>query len=209
VAASEEGGKRYRKCNLVLVERGCFQNGQPERSELMSKLLFSMAAAAAIGLVAYAPSPASASWLSEAYHRWTDRNNPPAPAYDYPGYGYPAPGDNGGSYPGYAYGDRQGYPPPGGYDQPPYPRRNREDGRQVWTYGVDGGGRFEHMRGDRWVQVRDVSGPPLYYRETNRTSDYVELYDQSRDLYVRLYDDVLYQNPNGQGWGVGFQGNWR
>jgi hypothetical protein len=40
----------------------------------MRKLLYAMAAAAALGLMAVVPSQASASWLSEALHHYLDRD---------------------------------------------------------------------------------------------------------------------------------------
>jgi hypothetical protein len=87
-------------------------------------------------------------------------------------------------------------------------REQPNDYRHTWVYWIDGGGRFERVRGDQWVQHRR-SGRPMHYREVARTPEYIELYDAESDLPIRLYDNVMYQNPNRQGWGVGFEGQWQ
>ena len=87
------------------------------------------------------------------------------------------------------------------------PRVRSRDDRRVWRYDVDGGGSFEKQRGDRWVQYRN-SGTPIQYRETDRTRDYVELYDSRRRMYVRLHDDTWYQNDPSTGWIAGAAGRW-
>jgi hypothetical protein len=88
------------------------------------------------------------------------------------------------------------------------PRARHRDDRTVWRYDVDGGGSFEKQRGDRWVQYRNDYKTPLQYRETDRTRDYVELYDAGRRLYVRLYDDQWYQRDPYSDWGAGAAGRW-
>jgi hypothetical protein len=95
------------------------------------------------------------------------------------------------------------------YDRDRRDRRDRRpvrDERNVWRYFDDGGGTFEHTRGDQWVQYRR-SGGPLTYREVARRPDYVEIYDENRDLPVRLYNDRLYQD-NGDGFTPMFEGRW-
>jgi hypothetical protein len=86
-------------------------------------------------------------------------------------------------------------------------RDRRDDRREVWQYYVEGGGRFEHQRGDRWLQIRNY-GEPILFRETGRTRDYVELYDPQRRMYVRLHEDQWYQNDPTTGWIPGAAGHW-
>ena len=56
--------------------------------------------------------------------------------------------------------------------------------RQYWRYH---GGHFENTSGNRW---EERAGDATYhFTEIERTEKYVELFDKSRDEYVRLYDD--------------------
>ena len=96
-------------------------------------------------------------------------------------------------------------------EPPPIPRQEREyrdrDGRQVWRYSANGGGTFNHMRGRKWMEYRNA-GEPVPFREVTRTQDYVELFDDARQLPVRLYPDKCYLNLEGQGWAVCYEGRW-
>jgi hypothetical protein len=49
---------------------------------------------------------------------------------------------------------------------------------------------------------------PCYFREVARTPDYVELYDESRGMGVRLYDNAMYYNPDGGQWRGPLAGYW-
>jgi hypothetical protein len=99
----------------------------------------------------------------------------------------------------------------GGYRQPRRyyeERRERRDDRRVWTYDVNRGGSFEQQRGRRWLELRR-NGPPIAFIEVDRTEDYVELYDEGRDLYVRLHDDVYYSREGGRRhWQIVAEGRW-
>jgi hypothetical protein len=98
-------------------------------------------------------------------------------------------------------------PWPGRDDPPPRERpRLLRDDRHVWRYEITGG-RFEYEGRGRWVQHRDLY-TPLYFRETDRTRAYVEVYDRSRDCHARLYDDMLYQYYPDKGWLPAFAGRW-
>src|SRR5262245_937812 len=60
------------------------------------------------------------------------------------------------------------YPPD--WARPPYTAR--ADNRTVWVYSALGGGHWQYQGKGRWVQI---CGPgPFYYRETDRTPEYVE-----------------------------------
>ena len=102
------------------------------------------------------------------------------------------------------------YPPPR-REVPPIPRQERgyreRDSREVWRYFANRGGTFQRVRGREWAEYRNI-GDPLYYREVRRTPDYVELYDEGRDLSVRIYPDKLYQNNGYEGWTPAYDGRW-
>ena len=84
----------------------------------------------------------------------------------------------------------------------------RRDPRQVWRYDVGNGGLFKHLRSGTWVEERNGYREPLKYREVRRTSEYVELFDDVRNLHVRLTGDMLYQRPAGTYWVTGYGGYW-
>jgi len=81
------------------------------------------------------------------------------------------------------------------------------DTRRIWRYSVDTGGWFQdHGRG-QWIQHR-YGQSSLAYQETDRTRDFVELYDPTRALTVRLYGDMLHQTDPYRGWAPMFNGYW-
>jgi hypothetical protein len=88
---------------------------------------------------------------------------------------------------------RPSYPP--AWQQPPVAQQPA-DTRHVWAYSGYGGGNFHRTQGTQWVQ--EGYGGPFNYVETARTPDYVELYDQQRGVYVRLFNDQFMHRPNGQ-----------
>ena len=67
--------------------------------------------------------------------------------------------------------------------------------RITWEYQ---GGYIDNVNGQAWVE-RSVNAT-FSFTETYRNVDFVEMYDQSRDLYVRLYNNALFfrqsSNPN-------------
>ena len=103
--------------------------------------------------------------------------------------------------------------------QPPYPRRvpppiprqereyREQDRRRSWRYEKNGGGTYTHIRGRKWMEYRN-SGEPIPFREVARTPDYVELYDEGRDLFARLYEDRCYVRYEGRDWTYWYDGNW-
>jgi len=77
--------------------------------------------------------------------------------------------------------------------------------RITWEYQ---GGYIENVQGHVWVE-RAVWGTCSFV-ETYRNSDFVEMYDQSRDLYVRLYNDALFfRKSNNPNWSYNKPGRWR
>jgi serine/threonine protein kinase len=67
--------------------------------------------------------------------------------------------------------------------------------RIMWRY-ASGGGHFEHTSGNDWLETGG-SGPSCKWKEIGRTAEYVELFDQTRDLTVRLHGDRQMDNFNG------------
>src|SRR5262245_47576563 len=104
------------------------------------------------------------------------------------------------------------YPRYPGRTRDPYPRQEDRyvprDGREVWRYNsFEWGGTFERTRGDLWIQNR-INMNPAYFREVARTPEYVELYDDSRGMAVRLHADAMYYNPDGRQWRGPHAGYW-
>src|SRR5438270_10049015 len=90
----------------------------------------------------------------------------------------------------------------------PPPIRQPRDDRYVWVYADAGGGDFTQQRGRDWLETNGVASVPFRYRETNRTADYVELYDAERQLYVRLHNNSMYLKKPGSNWELGYTGRW-
>ena len=103
--------------------------------------------------------------------------------------------------------------------QPPYPRRapppiprqereyREQDGRHVFRYDKNGGGTYQQIRGRKWMEYRN-NNEPIPFREVARTRDYVELYDEGRNLGIRLYEDKCYARPEDRGWVYWYDGRW-
>jgi hypothetical protein len=136
-----------------------------------------------LGLVLAAPAAAQS---------WRQREPRPYPVYPEP-YRETIP----------RYPDRYRQPYP--REEPPNAWR---DGREVWRYeSFEWGGTFERGRGGNWVQNRNNMGP-AYFREVGRNGEFVELYDDSRGMAVRLYPDAMYYNPDGRRWRGPHPGYW-
>lgn len=55
--------------------------------------------------------------------------------------------------------------------------------RAKWKYDI---GRFEHKNEKNWLETDDQGGR-AEFREVARNINYIEVYDKSRDIAVRLY----------------------
>jgi hypothetical protein len=74
------------------------------------------------------------------------------------------------------------------------PALAQEPPRTCWSYSVnDVTGKFlvERDRPRRWVELVS-NGAVFRFTETRRCKDYIELYDASRDLSVRLHERISY-----------------
>jgi hypothetical protein len=63
--------------------------------------------------------------------------------------------------------------------------------RRRWIHDK---GSFENADGKRWVEMITLNGKPFEFgfEEVNRNRDYIEIWDEHRDCYVRLYDGEVY-----------------
>jgi hypothetical protein len=66
--------------------------------------------------------------------------------------------------------------------------------RARWQYD---NGQFEHQTGKNWVETDDGGGR-AEFREVERNADYIELYDKSRDIAVRLHHKKMYLKQPGE-----------
>jgi hypothetical protein len=74
-------------------------------------------------------------------------------------------------------------------------------------------GSFENVEGTRWVEKARVDGPDVefHFVEQRRTGEYVELYDDTRDCYVRIYDQQLAYRCPREGkhdYAICYRGTW-
>ena len=77
--------------------------------------------------------------------------------------------------------------------------------RIVWEYD---GGYIENTQGQTWIERSP--GANFTFRETDRNNDFVELFDNSRSLYVRLYNDKLFfRRATDPDWSFNKYGRWR
>jgi hypothetical protein len=86
-----------------------------------------------------------------------------------------------------------------------------QDFRALWVYSGAINGSFVQNRSDPALWTEQNSDATFSFREVYRTSSYVELYDASRDLTVRLYSTVSFiRHPgtNGQFLFL-YHGSWR
>lgn len=82
--------------------------------------------------------------------------------------------------------------------------------RAVWSYPANAEGQSGTLRqldAGNWQEARS-DGVTYEFTEVSRTDDHVELFDQSRQLYVRLYDDRMEWRRSGE-WLQGQAGAWQ
>ena len=93
--------------------------------------------------------------------------------------------------------------PPSGFT-PTDPQRAR------WSYPSSpegASGNIAQQDGGKWVETRS-DNLAMQFQEVERTDEYVELYDASRRLNVRLYADRMEWKRDGQDWFRGQIGSW-
>jgi hypothetical protein len=81
----------------------------------------------------------------------------------------------------------------------------------VWVYE---GGWFSTKDNSHWIEwnsdVYRDQGTPFQFREVARNDSYVELYDASRRMFLRLTDSEMAWRLEGQyTWNVRYQGHWK
>ena len=87
-------------------------------------------------------------------------------------------------------------------------RRDHDDRpelrRVVWTYQ---GGYFKADGSDCWTESN--SSGTYHFKEVRRTPEFVDLYDASRGLTARLYDNAMYlQGGNYPTFTKFYDGSW-
>jgi serine/threonine protein kinase len=93
-----------------------------------------------------------------------------------------------------------------GIELKPIPVGRAKAGKQ-WEYD---GGYFKDEGGGRWTE-RSADGTLSYtFAETHKNSEFFELYDQSRDCHVRLFDtEMHFRTGDGNNWAFSKNGRWR
>ncbi len=80
-----------------------------------------------------------------------------------------------------------------------------ETARAKWRYDD---GQFEQGQGKNWIETFD-NGGNCYFQEVSRNRDYIEIYDKSRDIAVRLYKTKMYlKQPNSNTFDYFRDGKW-
>jgi hypothetical protein len=83
--------------------------------------------------------------------------------------------------------------------------------RRIFIHYDLNGGYFEQVAGDQWREFigNGGMGDFLYFREVERTPEYVKLYDQSRALWIRIHaNDSYILFPGSGGWKPLYRGRW-
>ena len=76
--------------------------------------------------------------------------------------------------------------------------------RQAWLYNR---GSFKAVGGSSWIEKNPTG--EFHFRETVRTGQYLELYDASRQMTVRLDASSMYWKTAGQkNWNYLYHGRW-
>jgi len=63
--------------------------------------------------------------------------------------------------------------------------------RKRWVHDK---GSIENSSGKKWVETIVIDGKAVEFRfeEVGRNGDYIEIWDEGRDCYVRIYDGEFY-----------------
>jgi hypothetical protein len=77
--------------------------------------------------------------------------------------------------------------------------------RELWRHSK---GVFVNTGGGDWVE-KAPDGGTYYFHEKFRASDYVLLYDDSRECYVRLYRDVCLVKFGKGSYEEYYRGHWK
>ena len=95
-------------------------------------------------------------------------------------------------------------PPVPSYQPPPPPPQSTGS---VWVYGSRNEGTFQATGNGQWVEANPNGA--YYYVEVSRGPGFVEMFDQNRGIYVRLYSGQLYSRSASEpNWNAGYSGHW-
>ena len=79
--------------------------------------------------------------------------------------------------------------------------------RKQWIYRT---GIFKQVEKANWTEFVH-NGDKYFFKEVTRKADYVELYEQKRELtciYGGAYSKMFYKTPNTRKWAVMYDGKW-
>jgi hypothetical protein len=80
--------------------------------------------------------------------------------------------------------------------------------RSTWVYDDNGGGYFENTDGLNWTEF--TTQTTFSFREVARTDTYIQLYDASRKISIRLETDQCHiAYPGSGGWRFLYNGSWQ
>jgi hypothetical protein len=85
----------------------------------------------------------------------------------------------------------------------------RTEARNAWVYNASGReGRFVNENGTQWIETT-ADGDELVFVEEARTKAYVELFDRSRTMWLRLYDEhAEWRQGDHKEWSTLYRGHW-
>jgi len=85
----------------------------------------------------------------------------------------------------------------------------RTEARNAWVYRASGReGRFVKDNGNQWIETT-ADGDDLVFVEEGRTEAYVELFDRSRAMWLRLYEEhAEWRQGDREEWSKLYLGHW-
>ncbi len=89
----------------------------------------------------------------------------------------------------------------------------QEPGRNIFVYketGVDSMGLFKHTGGPDWIENGPL-GERYQFREVTRNKEFVEIFDKSREVEVRIYaKKYMWKHPKDTKgkWEGKLEGHW-
>jgi hypothetical protein len=92
----------------------------------------------------------------------------------------------------------------------PKPKSMPYAGERTWWEGSNGVCFVHYPDEQQWKEQNEEGIPFCWFVEHQRTPEYIDLLDASRNLLVRLYDDrvAVKSNTDDTQWGVMRNGKW-
>ncbi len=87
---------------------------------------------------------------------------------------------------------------------------DKPDTRTYWVYE---GGWFAKSDDGSWYELNETTfrklGKPVKFGEAKRSKDFIDLYDDSRKIYVRLWEDHAETLSRKGDWEKLYTGRWK